>query len=58
VPAADVKRLLKEKPKVMGLAVPGMPVGTPGMDQPGVPAEPYHVVAFQKAGATSVYAKY
>ncbi len=58
VPAADVKRMLKEKPKFMGLAVPGMPVGTPGMDQPGVPAEPYHVVAFQKAGATSVYAKY
>lgn len=58
VPAADVKRLLKEKPKVMGLAVPGMPVGTPGMDQPGIPAEPYHVVAFQKAGTTSVYAKY
>jgi hypothetical protein len=58
VPAADIKRMLKEKPKFMGLAVPGMPVGTPGMDQPGVPAEPYHVVAFQKAGGTSVYAKY
>jgi hypothetical protein len=58
VPAADVKRLLKEKPKVMGLAVPGMPIGTPGMDQPGVPAEPYHVVAFQHTGATTVYAKY
>ena len=58
VPAPDIKRLLKEKPKLMGLAVPGMPVGTPGMDQPGIPAEPYHVVAFQKAGSTSVYAKY
>jgi hypothetical protein len=58
VPAADIKRMLKEKPRLMGLAVPGMPVGTPGMDQPGVPAEPYHVVGFQKAGATSVYAKY
>jgi hypothetical protein len=58
VPAADIKRLLKEKPKLMGLAVPGMPVGTPGMDQPGIPAEPYHVVAFQKVGTTSVYAKY
>jgi hypothetical protein len=58
VPAADIKRMLKEKPKFMGLAVPGMPIGTPGMDQPGVPAEPYHVVAFQKAGTTSVYAKY
>ncbi|HET8622704.1 MAG TPA: DUF411 domain-containing protein [Gemmatimonadales bacterium] len=58
VPAADVKRMLKERPKTMGLSVPGMPVGTPGMDQPGVPAEPYHVVAFQKSGSTSVYAKY
>lgn len=58
VPAADIKRMLKEQPKLMGLAVPGMPVGTPGMDQPGIPAEPYHVVAFQKAGTTSVYAKY
>ncbi len=58
VPAADIKRMLKETPKFMGLAVPGMPVGTPGMDQPGIPADPYHVVAFQKAGTTSVYAKY
>ncbi len=58
VPAADVKRLLMEKPAFMGLAVPGMPVGTPGMDSPGVPAEPYHVVAFQKTGITTVYAKY
>ena len=58
VPAADIKRMLKEKPALMGLAVPGMPVGTPGMEQPGVPAEPYHVVAFQKTGTTAVYAKY
>jgi hypothetical protein len=58
VPAPDIKRLLKEKPRMMGLSVPGMPVGTPGMDQPGVPAEPYHVVAFQKSGATNVFAKY
>lgn len=34
VPAADVRRLLKEKPKALGLAVPGMPVGSPGMDGP------------------------
>lgn len=58
VPAADIKRVLKERSKVMGLAVPGMPVGTPGMEQTGVPAEPYHVVAFQKAGTTTVFAKY
>jgi hypothetical protein len=58
VPAADIKRMLKEKPRIMGLAVPGMPVGTPGMEQPATPAEPYHVVAFQKTGTTTVFAKY
>jgi hypothetical protein len=58
VPAADIKRMLNQKPRVMGLAVPGMPVGTPGMEQPGVPAEPYHVVAFQQTGTTTVFAKY
>ena len=34
VPAADVRKLLKEKPKALGIAVPGMPVGSPGMDGP------------------------
>jgi hypothetical protein len=34
VPAADIQRLLKDKPKALGLAVPGMPVGSPGMDGP------------------------
>ncbi|MEG3062650.1 MAG: DUF411 domain-containing protein [Comamonas sp.] len=46
VPAADVRRLLKEKPKALGLAVPGMPVGSPGMDGPeyGGRKEPYDVL--------------
>lgn len=34
VPAADVKRLLRDKPKAIGLSVPGMPIGSPGMDGP------------------------
>jgi hypothetical protein len=55
VPAADVKRLLKEKPKVAGLAVPGMPLGSPGMEVSGVRAQPYQVLTFDKQGATKVY---
>ena len=39
----------------MGLAVPGMPVGSPGMEAPGQPAERYQVIAFDRTGRTSVY---
>ena len=56
VPADDIQRLLKERPKVVGLAVPGMPPSAPGMYQPGDPKEPYAVLAFQKSGATTKYA--
>lgn len=56
VPAADIKRLLKEKPAIAGLSAPGMPQGSPGMEQ-GV-KEPYDVVAFTKDGKTTVYAKH
>lgn len=57
VPASDVKRLLAQKPKVRGLAVPGMPVGSPGMEQ-GPPAgyDRYDVIAFDAEGKTSVWA--
>jgi hypothetical protein len=55
VPVEDVRRLLKEKPaNVAGLAAPGMPAGSPGMDVPNSP--PYDVVAFDKSGATRVFA--
>lgn len=50
VPPADVKRLLKEKPKAKGLAVPGMPVNSPGMEVAGEPNEPYTVWLFQVNG--------
>ena len=59
VPVTEINRLLAERPaNVAGLAVPGMPVGSPGMDVPGQPAEPYDVIAFDKAGGTEVYASY
>lgn len=56
VPAADIQRLLKEKPKVAGLAVPGMPMGSPGMEGPRT--DRYDVLSFDKSGKTAVYAKH
>jgi hypothetical protein len=56
VPAADIKRMLKEKPKAKGLAVPGMPLGSPGMEAPR--SQPYAVLLFQNGGQTSVFQKY
>ena len=58
VPPADVHRLLKEKPAVAGIAVGGMPIGSPGMESPYVKAEPYNVMSFDKSGATRVFAKH
>jgi len=56
VPVKEIKRLLNEKPKAIGIAVPGMPIGSPGMEQGNV-KEPYDVVIFQN-GTQSVYARY
>ena len=56
VPAADIKRMLKEKPAIAGLSAPGMPQGSPGMEQ-GI-KEPYDVIAFKKDGTSTVYAKH
>ena len=55
VPADLIHKLVKEKLAVRGLAVPGMPVGSPGME--GGKSEPYNVIAFDKSGGTTVYAK-
>jgi hypothetical protein len=55
VPAGEVKRLLKEKPKVAGVAVAGMPLGSPGMEVKGVRPQPYQVLTFDLQGATKVY---
>lgn len=56
VPADDIKRMLKEKPAIAGIAAAGMPQGSPGMEQ-GT-KEPYDVVAFKKDGTTTVFAKH
>lgn len=58
VPAADIKRLLKEKPKALGIAVPGMPVNSPGMEVPGQPDEAYTVWLFAKDGTRAPFAKH
>ncbi|MBI4988658.1 MAG: DUF411 domain-containing protein [Rhodocyclales bacterium] len=54
VPATAIKRLLREKPAVAGLSVPGMPLGSPGMEVPGK-KDAYDVVTFEKAGKSTVY---
>jgi hypothetical protein len=57
VPAADVKRLLATKPKAAGIAVPGMVMGSPGMEH-GDHKQPYQVVLFDKSGKTKVFASH
>ncbi len=54
VPAADIDRLLEQKPRVAGLAVPGMPAGSPGME--GMGTQRYQVLTFDKNGKTKVFA--
>jgi hypothetical protein len=56
VPADVIDRLLRERPQVAGIAVPGMPIGSPGMEVPGRPAERYQILTFDRAGATTVFA--
>jgi hypothetical protein len=55
VPVEDVQRLLAERPAILGLAVPGMPVGSPGMEVEGEPAEPFRVYAFAVDGSRRVF---
>lgn len=56
IPAAQVRKFLDEKPAVAGLAVPGMPLGSPGMEVAGVKPRPYSVLTFDREGRTQVYA--
>jgi hypothetical protein len=58
VPAPDVERLLLERPPIVGIAVPGMPIGSPGMEVVGRPPERYDVIAFAADGTTSIFASY
>lgn len=56
VPAADIKRLLKEKPQAVGLAAPGMPGGSPGMET--AKPQPYDVLLVEKNGKSKVFARH
>ena len=60
VPAREIHRLLKERPKALGLAVPRMPVGSPGMDGPeyGGRKDPYDVLLVARDGTTAVFQSY
>lgn len=58
VPAADVKRLLAETPDAKGLTLPGMPLGSPGMEMPDGRVQPYVVELVAKDGSTSPYASH
>ena len=60
VPAREIRRMLAERPKALGLAVPGMPVGSPGMDGPayGGRKDPYAVLLVQRDGSTATYQAY
>lgn len=57
VPAAQIRKLLAGKPKAVGLAVPGMPIGSPGMEQ-GSRVDPYSVLLVRADGGASVFARY
>ena len=57
VPAADVKRLLRNRPAVAGIATPGMPLGSPGMESPYA-KEPFTVMAFTRAGAINSFSRH
>lgn len=57
VPATSVSRLIREKPALAGIAVPGMPAGSPGMEVPGR-KDPFSVMSFDKAGKSAVYEKH
>jgi hypothetical protein len=57
VPAEEVKRMLVQQPQIVGLTVPGMPVGSPGMER-GNQLDPYNVLAFSQNGRANIFAKY
>ena len=58
VPADAIRRMLREKPSIAGIATPGMPVGSPGMEVPGGRKDAFDVVAFDRKGKTRVWASY
>lgn len=55
IPAVAIRKLLAERPPIRGLALPGMPMGSPGMDGPDMPAEPFTVLALAKDGSSTAF---
>jgi len=58
VPAADIERLLTERPAVVGIGVPGSSISAPGMEVEGVAPQPFDVLTFDASGTTTVYSSY
>lgn len=58
VPATEILRLIREKPQAKGLAVPGMPTNSPGMEVPGAPSDVYNVMQFASDGSAQIFATY
>ena len=58
VPVEEIVRMLDEQPKITGLAVPGMPPGSPGMEVSSGEVQPFEVIAFGENGSTQVFASY
>jgi len=58
VPVREIERLLSERPDILGLAVAGMPIGSPGMPVEGADPEPFDVMAFDSSGNVEVFASY
>jgi hypothetical protein len=58
VPVSEIERLLSEKPNLIGIAVAGMPAGSPGMDIDGFDSEPFDVVSFDENGSIEIYESY
>lgn len=58
VPAKDIKRMLLEKPDISGLTVPAMPIGSPGMEIPGVKADAYQVISYKDGKKVGVFTDY
>lgn len=55
VPWVDIKKMLDTRPKILGLSVPGMPLGSPGMEDRGGRRQPYDVLSFSEGGVTAVF---
>lgn len=58
VPAQEIQRLLAEQPDVVGLAVPGMPIGSPGMEVANATNDPFDVIAYDESGSRMTFASY